>query len=160
MRRAAGRLTPGRGCGIVVGMKRLVVLVLLGAGAAWAVDYSGAWDADVDLDAGSGTAQFDWKQTGNKLAGTYSGALGEAKVTGTVTGDRIEWSFEATPEGGEAMKVTYRGKLAGDGSIQGECDYGPLGKGTFTAHKKDSSKQARTRPPEAYKRRKFTSIVA
>lgn len=141
-------------------MKRLVLLTLMAASAAWAVDYSGAWDADVELDGGSGTAHFEWKQTGGKLTGTYSGLMGDAKVTGTVSGDRIEWTFSSNPDGGDTVTVNYRGHLASDGTIQGECDYGPLGKGTFTARKKGASNQARLMPPPGYSRRKLTSIVA
>ncbi|HEV8037893.1 MAG TPA: hypothetical protein VGP62_03450 [Bryobacteraceae bacterium] len=51
-----------------------------------AADISGTWSASVVLDAGSGTATFVLKQTGETLAGSYSGALGEAKVTGSGKG--------------------------------------------------------------------------
>ncbi len=123
-------------------MKRVFLLAALGAGTAFAVDFSGAWDADVELDAGSGTASFEFHQTGNKLSGTYSGMLGQAKVTGTVDGKRVTWSFHATPEGGDPMTVTYSGQLAADGSIEGDCEYGGLGKGTFKATKKNDTRHA------------------
>jgi len=57
------------------------------------------------------------------------GTLG--KVTGTVKGDQVEWSFENA----DAGKVTYTGKLDGS-KITGSVVYGQLGKGTFTATKK------------------------
>jgi len=99
--------------------------------AATAADLSGTWNADVVLDAGSGTATFEFKQSGDTLTGTYSGALGEAKVTGTVNGDEVTWTFEHD----EAGKIVYKGKLEG-GKIKGTVEYGQLGKGTFTATKK------------------------
>ena len=95
-----------------------------------AADISGTWNASVVLDAGSGTATFVLKQAGDTLSGTYSGALGEAKVTGSVKGDEVEWSFENE----DAGKVVYKGTLEG-GKIKGMVEYGQLGKGTFTAEK-------------------------
>ena len=109
----------------------LLLGLLLSGSALAAADISGTWSADVVLDAGTGTATFVLKQTGSDLSGTYSGALGEAKVTGTVNGDSVQWIFE-TPDGG---KVIYKGKLDGAQKIKGEVEYGQLGKGTFTAAK-------------------------
>jgi hypothetical protein len=97
-----------------------------------AADVSGTWSAAVVLDAGSGTATFVFEQKGNAISGTYSGVLGEAKVTGTVTGDKVEWSFD----GGQAGRVTFQGMLDTAGKIKGTAEYGLLGKGTFTAEKK------------------------
>ncbi len=122
--------------------RRLLLLALLSAGAAFAVDFSGAWDAEVELDAGSGVASFVFRQAGTKLTGTYSGMLGEAKVTGSVEGTRVTWSFESAAGGGDKMKVTYTGRLSEDGTIQGECTYGNLGKGTFKASRKNETNRA------------------
>lgn len=95
-----------------------------------AADISGTWSASVQLDAGSGTATFVLKQSGDTLSGSYSGALGEAKVTGSVKGDEVEWAFETE----DAGKVIYKGKLDG-GKIKGTAEYGQLGKGSFSAEK-------------------------
>jgi len=115
-------------------MKRRVVLAVLFCFAMTlhAADLTGTWMAAVVLDAGSGTATFHFQQTGDTFSGTYSGAVGEAKVAGTVKGDTAEWSFEAEQVG----KVVYHGKLEGAAKITGTCEYGQLGKGTFTAEKK------------------------
>jgi hypothetical protein len=98
---------------------------------ALAADISGTWSAAVVLDAGSGTATFVLQQKGDQLTGTYSGTLGEAKVTGTVQGNKVEWSFTND----QAGKVTYTGTIESDTRIKGTCAYGELGKGTFTAEK-------------------------
>jgi hypothetical protein len=100
-------------------------LTLLGA------DLTGTWSAAVTLDAGSGTATFVFKQTGEQLTGTYSGAVGSANVTGTVKGSDVEWSFDA----GDAGKVSYKGALDASGKITGTVQYGQLGAGKFTAEK-------------------------
>jgi hypothetical protein len=96
-----------------------------------AADLSGTWSAEVVLDAGNGTATFVFTQKGSTLSGTYTGALGEAKVTGSVQGNQVEWSFETA----DAGKVVYKGTLDGE-KIKGTAEYGAVGKGTFTAAKK------------------------
>jgi len=114
-------------------MRRLLVLlgVMFCALTLSAADLSGTWSASVVLDAGSGTATFVLKQSGETLAGSYSGALGEAKVIGSVKGDQVEWAFETE----DAGKVIYKGKLDGAAKIKGTVEYGQLGKGNFTAEK-------------------------
>jgi hypothetical protein len=112
-------------------MRKLLALALF-AVSAFAADVTGTWTAAVDLDAGSGSATFVFKQAGEQLTGTYTGALGEAKLTGTVSGDRVEWSFDTA----DAGKVKYSGSLDGAAKIKGTCEYGAVGKGTFVAQKK------------------------
>jgi len=114
--------------------KLLLICLALFSIVALAADLSGTWTAAVETDAGTGTPTFVFKQTGDQLTGTYSGALGEAKLTGTVKGNQVTWSFDASPTG-EAIKVTYSGTLDGD-KIKGTVELGSLGKGTFTASRK------------------------
>ena len=115
-------------------MRKLTVVLLLAISALvlHAADISGTWAAAVVLDAGSGTATFVFQQKGDALSGTYTGVLGEAKLTGTVKGDKVEWSFD----GGPAGKVSFQGTLDGASKMKGTAEYGQLGKGTFTAEKK------------------------
>ena len=112
-------------------MRRLLIAFALSALASLAADVSGTWSAAVRLDAGSGTATFVFKQAGDALTGTYSGALGNADVKGTVKGNQVEWSFE-NPDAG---KISYKGTLEG-ATIKGSVEYGQLGAGSFTAEKK------------------------
>ena len=113
-------------------MVRKITALLLFSLVAWGADLSGTWSASVVLDAGSGTATFVFKQIGDQLSGTYNGALGEAKVTGTINGSKVQWGFENS----DAGKVSYSGTLEGEKTIKGTVEYGQLGKGTFTAEKK------------------------
>lgn len=115
--------------------KLLLVLFALFSMAAMAADISGMWVAAVETDAGSGSPTFVFKQTGDQLTGTYSGAFGEQKLTGTVKGNQATWTFTADA-GGESVKVTYTGTLDGDNKMKGTLDLGSVGKGTFTATKK------------------------
>ena len=115
-------------------MKKLAALiwVLITAVVLGAADVSGTWTANVVLDAGTGAATFVFEQKGETLSGTYTGVLGQAKLTGTVKGDQVDWSFD----GGQAGKVTYHGTLDGASKMKGSTEYGQLGKGMFTADKK------------------------
>jgi len=112
---------------MIARMKTLVLFFALAA-LAFASDISGKWSFDVVLDAGSGSPNFEFTQTGETITGMYRGQFGEAKVSGTVKGDKIEFTF-----GGEAGTVKYSGTLDGAKKMKGTVDYGEAGKGTFTA---------------------------
>jgi hypothetical protein len=106
-------------------MKTLVLLF-----AMFLADISGKWTFEVVLDAGSGSPTFELTQTGETLTGMYHGQFGDAKVTGTVKGDKVELNF-----GGAAGNVKYSGTIVDAKSMKGTVDYGEAGKGTFTATK-------------------------
>ncbi len=108
-------------------MKTLVLLFAL-ATLGFGADISGKWSFEVVLDAGSGSPTFEFTQTGESLTGMYHGQFGEAKVSGTVKGDKVEFTF-----GGDAGSVKYAGTLDGANKMKGSVDYGEAGQGTFTA---------------------------
>jgi hypothetical protein len=103
--------------------------LLLATASLSAAEVTGTWKLDVVMDAGSGTATFVFKQDGEKLTGTYQGVLGKADVTGTVKGDKIEFSFS-----GRGVDAHYAGKVTGD-TMEGTCEYGQVGSGTFKGKK-------------------------
>ncbi len=110
-------------------MRTLAAFFLMAA-VSLAADISGKWSFNVVLDAGSGSPTFEFKQVGENLTGTYKGQFGEAKVTGTVKGDKVEFSF-----GSDAGTAKYSGTVEGETKMKGTVDYGEVGKGTFTANK-------------------------
>lgn len=109
---------------------RTAALVILSAALSFAADMSGKWTFQVNLDAGSGSPTFEFTQKGEMLTGMYHGTFGDAKLTGTVKGDKVEFSF-----GSDAGQSKYSGTLEGGTKISGTCDYGEAGKGTFTGVK-------------------------
>jgi hypothetical protein len=115
---------------MIARMKTLVLFFAITA-LAFAADISGKWSFEVVLDAGSGSPGFEFTQTGDNLTGMYHGQFGDAKVSGTVKGDKVEFTF-----GGDAGTVKYSGTLDGANKMKGTVDYGEAGKGTFTAAKK------------------------
>jgi hypothetical protein len=109
----------------------MIVALFSLASTVFAADITGTWDFKVVLDAGSGEPTFVLAQQGETLSGTYKGALGEAKVRGTVKGDDVEIMFDAQDE-----VIRYVGKLSGADSMKGSVTYGSQASGTFTAEKR------------------------
>ena len=116
-------------------MLRRIVCLLLLALPLLAADLTGTWDVLVETSAGSGSPLFKLQQQGEKLTGSYIGALGEAAVTGTVKGDVVEFSFETEATGSKA-KVEYKGTITSPTTMKGTLKLGDLGEGTWTAKKK------------------------
>jgi hypothetical protein len=110
---------------------RDLLLVALIPIAAFAHDITGKWTFQVNTDAGSGSPTFVFKQTGEKLTGTYSGLFGTAELTGTVKGDDIEFSFEAGTADQKA-KIVYKGKIESADKMKGSADLGDMGSGTWS----------------------------
>ena len=126
--------------GIVPRMKKVfatLATVVFFSAVLFAADLTGAWTAKVDLGGGQGgTPGFVLKQEGEKLSGTYSGALGDAPLHGTIKGNDVVWDFEV-----QGAQVHYAGKLDSTGSkIEGTCDYGGQASGTFVATRKEATK--------------------
>jgi hypothetical protein len=115
----------------------LATLLLFAATAATlAVDISGTWNATVNLGDQTGSPTFVFKQDGEKLTGSYSGALGDAQLKGTIKANEIAFDFEAS-----GIAVHYAGKLSADGKkIEGTVDYGGQASGTFTATRRETGK--------------------
>lgn len=112
-------------------IRRLLLFVVLSI-SMFAADVTGTWHVEVKTDAGSGSPTFVLKQDGDKITGSYSGQLGEAKVTGTVKGDEVTFGFDM---GGAA--VVYVGKVDAAGKkMTGEVDLAGQASGTFTGEKK------------------------
>ncbi len=92
-------------------------------------DMAGLWIMQVETPRGTGTPSFDINQEGNELSGTYSGKFGEFPITGTVTGNQFEISYDSS-----GTLVKYIGETDG-AKCKGKVDYGSYGGGTFTGEK-------------------------
>jgi hypothetical protein len=116
-------------------VRKAIWLLLLALLPVWGADISGAWDFTVDVAGGTGYPAFVFQQQGDKLTGTYRGLLGEAKVTGVVKGDKVEFSFEGEYEGGK-VKVESTGTIESPTAMKGTWRSTVYGKGAWTAKKK------------------------
>ena len=98
-------------------------------------DISGAWAFQVESSAGSGSPTFTFKQDGEKLTGQYKGAFGEAPLTGTVKGNKVDFVIKVEAQG-QQMTITYAGTVEKDGSMKGTAELGEVGSATWTAKRK------------------------
>ena len=112
-------------------MGKLIALTLMAA-PAFALDVTGVWNVTVKLNYGGGPAAFVFTQTGDRLKGSYKGALGEAPVSGTVKGHDVQWEFDHAKLG----KIKFSGSLKENGNIEGSAKYGQFVSGTFIAQRK------------------------
>ena len=124
-----------RGRGILSLMLRAACILLVGAALLAAADVTGTWQFEVETSQGSGSPTFTFKQEGEKLSGTYTGLLGKAEVSGTVKGDKIEFSFTVSQEG-ISGKIRYWGVIESATRMKGEAEFAEFGKATWTATKK------------------------
>lgn len=95
--------------------KFVLPLIALFALVAAAADISGNWKGTAEGPNGAIERTFTFKQDGAKLTGeTNSQYTGKSTITdGKVEGDNISFSINANL-GGNEMKLTYKGKIAGD----------------------------------------------
>ena len=119
----------------------LIVLLLglaLGTVAAWAgaANVSGTWAFTVEVMGPPANPTFVFKQEGERLAGTYYGGLGEHEVTGTVKGNKVVFSFNATTSKGQSLKVTYTGTIESPTKMTGTVEFTGGARGKWTASKK------------------------
>ncbi|HEX5085404.1 MAG TPA: hypothetical protein VFY40_25485 [Blastocatellia bacterium] len=96
------------------------------------IDVTGSWSVTVETDAGSGSPSFTFKQEGEKLTGKYKGLFGESDLTGTVKGDKVEFSFKVS--GQIEGTLTYSGTTDGK-TMKGKVSLAGMGEGTFTGKK-------------------------
>src|SRR5262245_36038081 len=118
---------------LAAGAAVVVVATAYAAAQANKVDVTGKWLFTVQTDAGTGEPTVTLKQDGEKLTGHYSSqVLGEADLTGTVKGQKIEFTFTANAQG-TSLEVKYSGTIESKDALKGTVDLGGLGSGTFTA---------------------------
>ncbi|MBW1915972.1 MAG: hypothetical protein JRI86_13730 [Deltaproteobacteria bacterium] len=131
-------------------MQKKVLAIILGffmifaANAVMAGAIDGSWIITVALeDGGGGDVNFEFKEAGGKITGSYSGTQGsDLLVTGTLKGNKIEWSFE-----GMDGKIAYSGEVLKDGTLKGTCEYACCGAGQFTGMKGSGGSIASPPPP-------------
>ena len=94
-------------------------------------DISGPWSFQVETSAGPGSPTFTFKQDGEKLTGQYKGMFGEAPLTGTFKGNKIDFVIKVEAQG-QQTTITYTGTLEKDGSMKGTVEAAGVGSGTWT----------------------------
>jgi hypothetical protein len=91
------------------------------------IDVSGTWIVEIETSSGTASPTFTFKQKGQQLTGQYKGAFSEGPLSGTITGNKIAFSFKAEDE-----SMTFDGAIQ-DNAMVGTAKLGQLGPGTWTA---------------------------
>lgn len=99
------------------------------------LDLSGDWALTVESQFGAEHFDMTLQQTGNRLAGTVSGKLGNAPYTGTLDGAAVTFNFTIGARGMQ-LKIDQAGTLEGERLMKGKSRIGQFAEGTFTAKKK------------------------
>jgi hypothetical protein len=118
-------------------MLNLSCVLLLAVLPALAADVSGTWQFIVETNRGTGSPTVQLQQQGQELTGTFSSqVVGEVSLTGSVKGADIEFRFEGEV-GGQAVRVTYKGKLESPTVMKGTAVYSGFdARATWTAKRK------------------------
>jgi hypothetical protein len=118
-------------------MLKLISALMLCVVCAFAADVSGTWQVTVEVSGGTGNPTIVLKQQGEQLTGTFSSQiLGDAKLTGTVKGNAIEFGFEGDA-GGQTIKVSYKGTIDSPTAMKGTAVYSGFDdKATWSATRK------------------------
>lgn len=121
-------------CAVALVVASPVPLLAGGARQDTPANVAGKWALTVETSGGSGTPSVALEQDGETLTGTYSSQIfGEQKVTGTIKGNAITFSFTGSFDG-NPVTVTYSG-TAGATTMKGKVTLGDIGEGTFTGRK-------------------------
>ena len=101
---------------------------------AQTADVAGEWTFTVTTaESGVTTPSVTLEQDGETLTGHYSSEnLGEADLTGTVSGSEFTFAFSADVLG-QLVDVVYTGTLDENGELSGTMDIAAFISGTFTA---------------------------
>ena len=118
-------------------MLKLISTLMFCMPFAWAADVTGTWQLTVETNQGSGSPTADFQQQGEQLTGTFHSTIfGDAKITGSVKGNAIEFGFDGDA-GGQKIKVSYRGTIEGPSTMKGTAMYTGIDeKATWSATKK------------------------
>ncbi len=92
--------------------KWLLVLLALFAMSASAADITGTWKGSMETPQGAMDITFTFKAAGNALTGTVSNPMGGDNPIseGKIEGDALSFVL-AVDFGGNAMKISYKGKV-------------------------------------------------
>ena len=115
----------------------LAALILVGLVCVYAADITGKWTTEFDSQVGVQKYVFEFKVEGTKLTGTAISKIADAAeaktpiTEGSVNGDDVTF-VENLDYSGQQLKITYKGKIAGD-EIKFSRDVAGQGGETFVA---------------------------
>ena len=113
-----------------------VVAVLLGVASLSAqTDVTGEWAASYTTPLGPQELKIYLTQEGPRISGHTTSEYGESQVRGTIDGQDIAFTFEAT-DGGKAVVIRVTAKVEG-ARMRGTAKIGDRADGAFTVERSD-----------------------
>jgi hypothetical protein len=109
----------------------LVVTVSLAAQA----DVTGEWEASYATPLGPQELKIYLTQEGPRITGHTTSEYGESQVRGSINGQDIAFTFEAT-DGGKAVVIRVTAKVEGT-RMRGTAKVGDRADGAFNAERSD-----------------------
>jgi len=120
-------------------MKALVLFALAASAAVVSVaaadepGLSGTWQVHQNIVGNESDSSCKFTQTGDDLAGTCDGAMGNVKISGKVSEKKVSWTIQ-TEYNGSPLTLKYFGTLASATKMTGTVSVDPYGvDGEFTA---------------------------
>lgn len=106
-------------------MRRIILMTVAMAVAAFGADVTGNWKATAEGPNGSMTRTFALKVDGEKLTGeTVSSFAGKSPIMkGVIKGDDMTFTIKVNFNG-EEMEVNYKGKVVSADEIKFTADVG------------------------------------
>jgi hypothetical protein len=99
------------------------------------IDITGKWTMSFETPMGTSTPALEFKQTGEKITGSYTGRYGKFPFEGTLKGRTIRFAFTMNAEG-QPAEMVFSGEVAADGlTMQGQATLGELGDTQWSAKK-------------------------
>jgi hypothetical protein len=94
---------------------------------------TGKWAATLEMSAFTATVTLEFKQDGEKIAGTYTGRYGAFPFTGTVKDRALAFAFTMKAENTD-VEMSFSGEVAADAkTIKGRLTMSELGDGAWSA---------------------------
>lgn len=102
----------------------IIGLIMIGAGIsnAQTANVAGEWEGQFNTPGGARPFKLVFEVDGEKLSGKVLRSTGDVPVTGTIKGDKIEFSYSIN-YGGNALTMFFTGTVSGD-SMGGNISFG------------------------------------
>ena len=95
-------------------------------------DVSGRWTVHIDYVAGASTHTLHLRQTYGRVEGTHQGDFVSRDLTGTIDGNRVQFSSNYTERNGDALSFRFTGNITGE-EMAGALDMGEYLTGKWRA---------------------------
>jgi L-seryl-tRNA(Ser) seleniumtransferase len=100
--------------------------------AAPVADVSGQWDVHIDYVASTSTHTLHLRQVGSRVEGTHQGDFVSRDLSGTIDGNRVQFSSSYTERHGDSLSFRFTGSITGN-EMAGALDMGEYLTGKWSA---------------------------